>query len=107
MTPHIAEIQKAVAQRWGIRIAEMTSDRRSRCVARPRQVAMYLAKELTPHSLPAIGKHFGDRDHKTVMHAIKTVENLISRDQMFAAAVAQVVRALTDDPNQETLPLYR
>src|SRR6185437_16380712 len=68
ITPHIAEIQYAVAERFGVPMMEMVSDRRARRVARPRQVAMYLSRELTPMSLPGIGKHFGGRDHTTIMH---------------------------------------
>jgi chromosomal replication initiator protein len=66
----------------------MWSARRDRGVARPRQVAMYLARELTPMSLPCIGRLFGKRDHTTVIHAIKTVERLIATDTEFAADVA-------------------
>jgi chromosomal replication initiation ATPase DnaA len=103
--PHIAEIQQAVAARFGIRSAEMVSHRRARIVARPRQVAMYLSRQMTPLSLPAIGKHFGDRDHTTVMHACRKIEELIAADPLFAAAVAQIVAIFSADPNQGTLPL--
>ncbi|MEE8227522.1 MAG: chromosomal replication initiator protein DnaA, partial [Kiloniellales bacterium] len=66
----IEEIQKRVAEHFNIRMADMHSARRARAVARPRQVAMYLAKQLTPRSLPEIGRKFGGRDHTTVMHAV-------------------------------------
>ncbi len=66
----IEEIQRRVAEHWNIRLADMSSARRARAVARPRQVAMYLAKQLTSRSLPEIGRKFGNRDHTTVMHAV-------------------------------------
>ena len=72
----IDEIQKRVAEHFNIRLAEMTSARRARAVARPRQVAMYLAKQLTSRSLPEIGRKFGGRDHTTVMHAVRKIEEL-------------------------------
>jgi chromosomal replication initiator protein len=72
----IEEIQRRVAEHYGIRIADMHSARRARAVARPRQVAMYLAKQLTPRSLPEIGRKFGGRDHTTVMYAIRKIEDL-------------------------------
>jgi chromosomal replication initiator protein len=70
----IDEIQKACAAHFRIDQSEMRSQRRARAVARPRQVAMYLAKKLTPRSLPEIGRVFGGRDHSTVIHAVKTIE---------------------------------
>jgi chromosomal replication initiator protein len=90
----IQEIQKRVAEHWNIRVAEMSSARRSRNIARPRQVAMYLAKQLTTKSLPDIGRHFGDRDHTTVMHAISRVSSLISADSNFAEDVELLRRML-------------
>ena len=77
----IEEIQKAVVEHYSIRMADMTSARRSRAVARPRQMAMYLAKQLTPRSLPEIGKKFGGRDHTTVMHAVRQIEKLTAEDR--------------------------
>ena len=77
----IEEIQKAVVEHYSIRMADMTSARRSRAIARPRQVAMYLAKQLTPRSLPEIGKKFGGRDHTTVMHAVRQIERLTAEDR--------------------------
>jgi chromosomal replication initiator protein len=70
----IDEIQKLCAAHYRIDASEMRSQRRARAVARPRQVAMYLAKKLTPRSLPEIGRIFGGRDHSTVIHAVKTIE---------------------------------
>lgn len=76
----IDEIQRRVAEHFNIRLGEMTSDRRARAVARPRQVAMYLAKQLTTRSLPEIGRKFGGRDHTTVMHAVRKIEELKGAD---------------------------
>ena len=70
----IRRIQDTVASYYGLKQIDMVSQRRSRAVAWPRQVAMYLCRELTPHSLPSIGRYFGGRDHTTVMHAIRAVE---------------------------------
>jgi hypothetical protein len=97
----IRRIQAAVARHFGIQLPEMWSARRSREVARPRQVAMYLARELTPMSLPCIGNRFGKRDHTTVMHAIKTVERLVATDPEFAADVAVLREELGDLARQE------
>ncbi len=72
----IEEIQKKVAEHYNVRVSDMHSPRRARIVARPRQVAMYLAKKLTEKSLPEIGRKFGGRDHTTVMHAVAKVEEL-------------------------------
>ncbi|MHA1568054.1 MAG: chromosomal replication initiator protein DnaA, partial [Alphaproteobacteria bacterium] len=90
----IEEIQKRVAEHFNIRIADMHSARRSRAVARPRQIAMYLAKQLTPRSLPEIGRKFGGRDHTTVMHAVKKVEELRQADVNFAEDVELLRRML-------------
>ncbi|MDQ8020673.1 MAG: chromosomal replication initiator protein DnaA [Moraxellaceae bacterium] len=74
-------IQKTVADYYKIKLADMLSAKRTRNIARPRQVAMYLAKELTPNSLPAIGDAFGGRDHTTVLHACRTIADLRLADQ--------------------------
>ncbi len=70
----IDEIQRRVAEYYTIKLSDLLSARRAREVARPRQVAMYLAKRLTPRSLPEIGRRFGGRDHTTVMHAVKRID---------------------------------
>ncbi len=90
----IDEIQKRVAEHFNIRVADMHSARRARAVARPRQVAMYLAKQLTARSLPEIGRKFGGRDHTTVMHAVKKVEELRATDPAFAEDVELLRRML-------------
>ena len=90
----IEEIQKRVSEHFNIRIADMHSARRARAVARPRQVAMYLAKQLTSRSLPEIGRKFGGRDHTTVMHAVKKVEELRQADSAFCEDVDLLRRML-------------
>lgn len=90
----IDEIQRSVCEHYGIRHAEMTSARRAREVARPRQVAMYLAKRLTPRSLPEIGRRFGGRDHTTVIHAIKRIKELRAADSELDSDVRSLLRKL-------------
>lgn len=90
----VARIQKTVALHFKIPVAEMWSKRRSREVARPRQIAMFFARDLTPLSLPNIGRRFGNRDHTTVIHAIKAVERLIATDPVFADRVTTLRKAL-------------
>lgn len=91
----IDEIQRKVAEHYNIRMTDMHSARRARNVARPRQVAMYLAKQLTARSLPEIGRKFGGRDHTTVMHAVRKIEELMNDDAQIAQDVEIVRRALT------------
>ena len=90
----IEEIQKKVAEHFNRRLVDMHSARRARAVARPRQVAMYLSKQLTARSLPEIGRKFGGRDHTTVMHAVKKVEELRSTDNSFHEDVELLKRML-------------
>ncbi|MBM3560252.1 MAG: chromosomal replication initiator protein DnaA, partial [Alphaproteobacteria bacterium] len=90
----IEEIQKRVAEHFNIRLADMHSARRARAVARPRQVAMYLAKQLTSRSLPEIGRKFGGRDHTTVMHAVRKIEELRSTDARFSEDVELLRRMI-------------
>ena len=90
----IEEIQKRVAEHFNIRLADMHSARRARAVARPRQVAMYLAKQLTSRSLPEIGRKFGGRDHTTVMHAVRKVDELRATDSAFSEDVELLRRML-------------
>lgn len=91
----IDEIQRKVAEHYNIRLPDMHSARRARQVARPRQVAMYLAKQLTSRSLPEIGRKFGGRDHTTVMHAVRKIEELMLEDTQIAQDVEICRRALT------------
>ena len=90
----IEEIKKRVAEHFNIRLVDMHSARRARAVARPRQVAMYLSKQLTARSLPEIGRKFGGRDHTTVMHAVKKVEELRTTDSSFHEDVELLRRML-------------
>ncbi|WP_126443649.1 chromosomal replication initiator protein DnaA [Sulfuricystis multivorans] len=75
-------IQKTVADYFKIKVADMYSKKRNRAIARPRQVAMWLARDLTPHSLPEIGEAFGGRDHTTVLHACRTIAELRNKDSL-------------------------
>ncbi len=90
----IEEIQKRVAEHYHIKLGEMSSARRARQVARPRQVAMYLSKQLTSRSLPEIGRRFGNRDHTTVMHAVARVTEIMAVDSGFAEDVELLRRML-------------
>ncbi len=90
----IDEIQKRVAEHYSIKVSDMHSARRARVVARPRQVAMYLAKQLTPRSLPEIGRRFGGRDHTTVMHAIRKIEELRASDAVISEDIELLRRQL-------------
>jgi len=90
----IEEIQRRVAEHYNIRLTDMSSARRARAVARPRQVAMYLAKQLTSRSLPEIGRKFGNRDHTTVMHAVSRVTALMETDSAFGEDVELLRRML-------------
>ncbi|NOZ41794.1 MAG: chromosomal replication initiator protein DnaA [Alphaproteobacteria bacterium] len=90
----IDEIQRRVADYFNIRLSELLSSRRARQVARPRQVAMYLAKKLTPKSLPDIGRQFGGRDHTTVMHAVKRIDELRLADNVLEEDIQHLERIL-------------
>ena len=91
----LENIQKTTAEYYKIRVADLLSKRRNRSIARPRQIAMALAKELTNHSLPEIGDAFGGRDHTTVMHACKKVVELKESDQLINEDHANLLRILT------------
>lgn len=88
-------IQKTVADYYKLRVADILSKRRTRNVARPRQVAMALAKELTHHSLPEIGDAFGGRDHTTVLHAVRKIKELRETDHRIDEDFAKLVRIIT------------
>ena len=90
----IENIQKTVADYYKVRMADLLSKRRSRSVARPRQVAMALAKELTSHSLPEIGDAFGGRDHTTVLHACKRIKELRDSEQRMSEDYSNLLRTL-------------
>jgi len=91
----IDNIQRTVAEYYKIKVADVLSKRRSRSVARPRQVAMALAKELTNHSLPEIGDAFGGRDHTTVLHATRKIAELRETDADIREDYKNLLRTLT------------
>ena len=92
----IDEIQRCVADFYNVRISDLLSPRRARQVARPRQIAMYLAKQLTTRSLPEIGRKFGGRDHTTVIHAVRKIDELCGSDRTIEEDVERLRRQLTD-----------
>ena len=90
----VEEIQRKVSEHYNIRLSDMIGPKRVRTYARPRQVAMYLAKQLTSRSLPEIGRRFGGRDHTTVMHGVKRIEDLKVQDGQVAEDLEMLRRAL-------------
>ncbi len=90
----VEEIQRKVSEHYAIRLSDMIGPKRVRSIARPRQVAMYLSKQLTARSLPEIGRRFGGRDHTTVMHGVRRIEELKSTDSQIADDVEMLRRAL-------------
>jgi chromosomal replication initiator protein len=91
----IDNIQRVVGEYYKIKMNDMLSKRRSRSVARPRQVAMALAKELTNHSLPEIGEAFGGRDHTTVLHACRKIKQMQEEDADIREDMKNLLRSLT------------
>jgi chromosomal replication initiator protein len=92
----IEDIQRIVAKHYNVSRADILSLRRTATVVKPRQVAMYLSKTLTPRSLPEIGRRFGGRDHTTVLHAVRKIEGLVGRDTTLAEEVDLLKRLLSD-----------
>ena len=90
----IDEIQRRVAAHFDVSVADLHSARRARVVVRPRQIAMYLARHLTERSMPEIGRQFGGRDHTTVLHAVRKIEELKSREDAIAADIDMLRAAL-------------
>lgn len=90
----VEEIQRKVCEHYNIRISDMTGPKRLRSFARPRQIAMYLSKQLTTRSLPEIGRYFGGRDHTTVMHGVRRIEELRQQDGQIAEDLGRLWRAL-------------
>ena len=90
----IEEIMKRTCEHYNLRMSDMTSARRSRSVARPRQMAMWLAKKLTPRSYPEIGRKFGGKDHTTVLYAVRKIEELIGQDPQIAEDAQLLQRRL-------------
>ena len=90
----VDDIQKATAEHFGLKQADLISERRNRAIARPRQAAMWLAKQLTTRSLPDIGRRFGGRDHTTVLHAVRRIEELKAGDAQLARDLETLTRKL-------------
>lgn len=90
----IEEIQRKVSEHYNIRLSDLIGPRRVRTIARPRQVAMYLSKHLTARSLPEIGRRFGNRDHTTVMHGIRVIDDLKNKDSQIAEDLELLRRSL-------------
>jgi chromosomal replication initiator protein len=92
----IEEIQKVVARHYNVTKHDLLSARRTRTVVRPRQIAMYLAKTMTPRSFPEIGKRFGGRDHTTVLHAVRKIEGMVAADETLAHEIEFLKRIIQD-----------
>jgi chromosomal replication initiator protein len=92
----IEDIQRIVARHYNVSRSDLLSSRRTANVVRPRQVAMYLAKTLTLRSLPEIGRRFGGRDHTTVLHAVRKIENLVGNDSTLAEEIDVLKRQLQE-----------
>lgn len=90
----VEEIQRKVAEHYNIRLSDLVGPKRVRTLARPRQIAMYLAKQMTSRSLPEIGRRFGGRDHTTIMHGVRKIEELCAEDHGLAEDVQLLRRAL-------------
>lgn len=90
----IKRIQRAVCDEYGVKLSDLCSQRRSRNVVRPRQVAMYLCKTLTNRSLPEIGRRFGGRDHTTALSAIRRIETICASDDVFRARVEKLAEQM-------------
>lgn len=101
--PRVGVIQKTVCDEYGVGILDVLSPRRAAHIVRPRQIAMYLAKTLTPHSYPEIGRRFGNRDHTTIIHAVRKIEKL-STDSHSLSLKLDVLRrkiaAVTESTNE-------
>jgi chromosomal replication initiator protein len=92
----IEDIQRIVARHYNVSKTELLSNRRTRTIVKPRQIAMYLAKVMTPRSLPEIGRRFGGRDHTTVLHAVRKIEDLSGGDNTLAQELELLRRLITD-----------
>ena len=97
----IEEIKRRVSDHFQLKVADLESPNRSRSIVRPRQIAMYLSRVLTPRSFPEIGKRFGDRDHTTVMHAVTTVKDFIEKDPQFAEEVESLRLSIRNWPVEQ------
>ena len=104
----IEEIKKKTAEHFGLKVSDLESPNRSRSIVRPRQIAMHLARQLTPRSYPEIGRRFGNRDHTTVMHAVETIQRMSGLDPAFAEEVERLRLSIRnwpiETPNSTTKP---
>lgn len=92
----IEDIQKVVSRQFNVARNDLLSNRRTRVIVRPRQIAMYLSKIMTPRSLPEIGRRFGGRDHTTVLHAVRKIEGMLAQDQKLAHEIELLKRLILD-----------
>src|SRR5690606_33114223 len=92
----IEEIQRIVSRHYNVSRNELLSNRRTRTIVKPRQVAMYLSKVMTPRSLPEIGRRFGGRDHTTVLHAVRKIEGLAETDHSLAQEIELLKRLISE-----------
>ncbi|MCL4130635.1 UNVERIFIED_CONTAM: hypothetical protein GTU68_038290 [Idotea baltica] len=92
----IEDIQKIVSQHYNVSRTDMLSARRTRTIVLPRQIAMYIAKNVTPRSLPEIGRRFGNRDHTTVLHAVRKIEGLLQTDKKLSQEI-ELLRRLVEE----------
>ena len=92
----VDKIQNTVSNYFNVSLNDMLSQRRSRPLARPRQIAMYLAKKMTSRSLPEIGRRFANRDHTTVIHAVKTINRLSQQDDEMKKNISQIKSLLLE-----------
>ncbi len=92
----IEDIQRIVARHYNVSRQELVSNRRTRVIVKPRQIAMYLSKTMTPRSFPEIGRRFGGRDHTTVLHAVRKIEELITTDQKLGHEIELLRRLITE-----------
>jgi chromosomal replication initiator protein len=96
----IEDIQKVVSRHFNVSKSDLLSSRRTRTIVRPRQIAMYLSKMMTPRSLPEIGRRFGGRDHTTVLHAVRKIEELINGNRALGDEVELLRKMIEDQPIQ-------
>ena len=92
----IEDIQRVVSKHYNVSRSDLLSSRRTRTIVRPRQIAMYLSKMLTPRSLPEIGRRFGGRDHTTVLHAVRKIEELASSDNTLQQEIEMLKRNIAE-----------
>ncbi|MCE9524093.1 MAG: chromosomal replication initiator protein DnaA [Alphaproteobacteria bacterium] len=103
----IEEIKKKTADHFGLKVSDLESPNRSRSIVRPRQIAMHLARQLTPRSYPEIGRRFGNRDHTTVMHAVETIQRLTGLDPAFGEEVERLRLSIRNWPIEASVTIAK